>query len=128
MLVIYDYGTIIITACDSKIYPAEFPYLFENTVKFGRTDVGSKLRQIAAFQIFVSWRYALFHLQQRECRGHNVPVSSGPLTLCSVYRTDQGTLCIITRSTQLALNKSQAEDEIFNLFPPRQLFCGVHPK
>lgn len=46
MLVTYDYGIIIIKPGDSKIYPTEFPYLFENTVKSGRTDVGSKLRQI----------------------------------------------------------------------------------
>lgn len=91
MLVTYYYGTIITMECDSKIYPTEFSYPFENTVKSGRTNVSSKLGQVAAFQIFVSWRYALFHLQQRQCRGCNVPVSSSLLTLCSVYRTNQTT-------------------------------------
>lgn len=128
MLVTNDYGTIIILPCDSKIYSTDFPYLLENTVKSVRTNVGSNLLQVAAFEIFVSWRYALFHLQQRECRGCNVPVSRGLLTLPSVYRTSQGTLCLITQNTHVALNKLQPEDQIFNLFPPTQLFCGMHLK
>lgn len=44
MLVTYDYLTTIIMAVDCKIYPTEFPYLCENTVKPGITDVGSKLQ------------------------------------------------------------------------------------
>lgn len=63
-------------------------------------------------------------MQRLQCSCEQQPINP---VQCLQNQPDH-TLCIIAQSTHVALNKSQAEDEIFNLFPPRQPFCGTHLK